>query len=183
MKRIETILLGVLAASIISCNTAPSEEEKVDNGDLDTAMFLTELKTLDSTLAEGIPEKKDIKKAIVMYQDFSRYFPNDSKTPAYLLQVSDFYLNIGKTKKSVNILTTIIEKYPDYDNIETVYFTRASHVDLDLRDTTLAKSYYEEFLEKFPESQYANDARVRYDNVGLSMEDIIRKFEEANASK
>jgi len=182
MKKTE-IILSTLVILAVSCTNEPLKGEVDSGGELDTVEFLSEIKTLDSIMLAGIPEKKDIKKAIVMYQDYINYFPNDDKTPAYLLQVSDFYLNMGKTEKSVNLLTTIIEKYPNYKKIETVYFIRASHVDLDLRDTALAKTYYAEFLEKYPESEYASDARIRHDNVGLSMEDIIRKFEKANASK
>ena len=185
MKKVEIVLSALmLTLLVISCtDESKPVEEKKDTGELDTTAFLTQIKTLDSIMSAGVPEKKDIKKAIVLYQDYADYFPEDPKAPSYLFQVSDFYLNMGKVKKSVNTLTTIIEKYPDYKKIETVLFTRASHVDLDLRDTTLAKKYYEDFLEKYPESEYADDAKTRYENVGLSMEDIIKKFEEANASK
>lgn len=180
MKNI-VFVLGAVALLLAGCKSEPTE--KIDSGDLDTAKFLTELKSVDSIMATGIPQKKDIKKAIVMFQDFANYFPNDPKAPQYLFQVSDFYYNTGQTKRAVATLTTIIEKYPTYDRIEAVYFTRANHVDMDLRDTTLAKRYYEEFLESYPNSQYADDAKVRMENVGLSMEDLIKKFDEMNAAK
>ena len=181
MKKVELVLSAVLLFMASCTNEAP--EGKVDNGELDTASFLSEIKSLDSIMSSQMPEKKDIKKAMVIYQDYATYFPDDSKTPNYLFKMSDLYLNVGNTEKSVNILTSIIEKYPNFEKIETIYFTRASHVDLDLRDTSLAKTYYQEFIEKYPESEYVNDAKIRFANVGLSMEDIIRNFEEANAAK
>ena len=175
------IIISAIALLLGSCKN--ETVENINSGDLDTAHFLNELKSIDSVMKSGIPEKGDIKKAIVMYQDFANYFPNDLKAPNYLFQVSDFHLNLGSPGKSIKILTDIIEKYPNYKRIEAVYFARASHTDFDVRDTTLAKTYYKEFLEKYPESQYADDAQIRYENVGLSIEDLIKQFDEKNAEK
>ncbi|MFK8036973.1 MAG: tol-pal system YbgF family protein [Crocinitomicaceae bacterium] len=168
---------------MVSCNVDSETSEKIDNGDFDSLSFMQDVKSLDSVLAKGVPEKKDLKKAIVVFQDYAKYFPESTKAPNYLFQVSDFYLNMGNPERSVAVLTDIIEKYPNYDRIETVYFTRASHVDFDLRDTTLAKTYYDEFLTLYPNSEYADNAKERYKNVALSMEDLVRKFEEMNADK
>jgi outer membrane protein assembly factor BamD (BamD/ComL family) len=178
MKRILFILSAALVIS--SCQNEPTEEIIAE--DFDSVQFIVDLQRLDSIMANGLPAKKDIKKALVMYQDFANYFPNDPKAPNYLFQVSDFYYSLEQHEKAVSTLTTIIEKYPDYNRIEAVYFTRANHTDMDLRDTTLAKQYYEEFLEKYPNSQYANDAKVRMENVGLSIEDMVKKFDEMNAA-
>lgn len=179
--RVIGLYISLIVVLSVSCNGTESKTE-IDNGVFNSEAFLIEMKSIDSVLATGIPEKEDLKKAIVMYQDFAKHFPDDPKSPNYLFQVSDFYLNMGNSKKSVNVLTGIIEKYPNYDRIETIYFVRASHVDLDLRDTVLAKTYYQEFLELYPDSKYAKDANTRLENVGLSMEDLIKKFEEMNVN-
>ena len=180
MKKI-TLYITAVSMFLVGCKNEPVSE--IDSSELDTIVFLNQLNAIDSVMSAGMPEKKDIKKAIVLYQDFANYFPADPKAPNYLFQVSDFYLNMGQPKKSVKVLSDIIEKYPNYSRVEAVYFARASHTDLDLRDTTLAKTYYKEFLDKYPESQYANDAKIRYENVGLSIEDLIKHFDENNASK
>lgn len=182
MKKIG-LYVGIVAVLFTACNGEAPAESTVDSNELDTASFLSQINSIDSIMQTSIPEKKDINRAIVLYQEFANYFPEDTKTPNYLFQVSDFYLSQGKSTKAVNVLTNIISKYPNYTKLESVYFARASHVDLDLRDTTLAKRYYEEFLEMYPQSQYAADAKTRMENVGLSIEDIIKQFDEKNANK
>ena len=88
-----TIYLCTIVLVAVSCKNKPVTDEHSTG--LDTAAFLTEISTVDSIMASGMPEKKDIKKAIVVYQKFANYFPNDPKTPDYLFQVSDFHLNMG----------------------------------------------------------------------------------------
>ncbi|MFK8046147.1 MAG: tol-pal system YbgF family protein [Crocinitomicaceae bacterium] len=175
--------LNVILAALVfaSCENAPSTPE-LDSDALDTAVFLTEIKTIDSILAAGVPDKKDVTKAIVLYQNFANYFPDDSKTPDYLFRVSDFHLGGGRPDQAVRVLSDIIEKYPDYERLESVYFARASHVDFDIRDTTLAKTYYNDFLKMYPDSKFSENVNSRLKTVSLSIEDLVKQFEE-NASK
>jgi len=178
----KNIGLNIMAAVLmISCSNEPNQP-KIDSDALDTTVFLNAVQSIDSALASGIPEKKDITKALVLYQDFANYFPNDPKTPDYLFRVSDFHLGGGRPEQAVKVLTDIIDKYPNYERLESVYFARASHVDFDIRDTTLAKTYYNDFLKMYPDSKFAENVNSRLKTVSLSIEDLVKQFEE-NAAK
>src|SRR5690606_5932182 len=122
------------------------------------------------------PAKEDVEKAVTMYQDYAGIFPDDKKSPDYLLQASDFAYNLGQYPKSVKILNRLIDNYPDYYKLESAYFNRASHTDFELRDTATARIYYNEFIEKYPDSDFVKDAEVRLNTMYLSLEDLVKTF-------
>ncbi len=178
MKKITMITIG-LALIFMACN--PSENnEKVNDGTFDSTDFIGQLHAIEDSISNGIPATKHLKKALVLFQDYASHFPNSKAAPDYLLRTSDLYLSLNNPKRAVDILDEIIEKYPNYSRLEAVYFNRANHVDFEIRDTTLAKTYYQEFLKKYPNSDLADDANSRIENIGLSAAQLIEKFEAMN---
>ncbi|OIQ35898.1 MAG: hypothetical protein BM555_03870 [Crocinitomix sp. MedPE-SWsnd] len=122
------------------------------------------------------PDEELLKEAITKFQDFANSFPDDPEAPDYLLKASDFSLAVKLPEKSVNILNQIITDYPDYNRMESVMYVKASHLDLDLRDTTAAKVAYQDFIDAFPESEMRPDAENRIENISLSIEELAEKF-------
>ncbi len=52
-----------------------------------------------------------------------------------------------------------------------------------LRDLDECKKYYEEFLEKYPESDFADDAEMSLKNLGKTPEELIMEFEKNQNKK
>ena len=50
-----------------------------------------------------------------------------------------------------------------------------------LGDLDNAKMIYLEFLEKYPDNEFADDAEISIQNLGKSPEELIRQFEEQQA--
>ncbi len=50
-----------------------------------------------------------------------------------------------------------------------------------LGDLEHAKMIYIEFLEKYPDNEFADDAEISIQNLGKSPEELIRQFEEQQA--
>jgi len=185
-KRILSIVL--CGTILISCDSSDSDETinieaKVGEVKMDTAQFIKQVEEIESKLNTTAPDKKDLILAASLFEKYATIFPEDAKSAGYLLKASDFNLAIGKVQKSVYLLNLIIDNYPNYSKLESVYFNRANHTDFDLRDTSSAKTYYHEFLEKFPESAMAETAENRIKNIALSMEDLVKQFEKMNAEK
>jgi hypothetical protein len=47
-------------------------------------------------------------------------------------------------------------------------------------DLQNAEMTYSQFIEKYPESPMVEEIKFTIENLGLSPEELIRKFEEAN---
>jgi TolA-binding protein len=184
MKTIQFFGLIVLCGGfIISCGGDPTNDEVVIETTMpeiavDTAAFLTNLKALESRIDNSIdmPKEKDLKEAITAFQDFASIFPDDPKAPDYLLKASDISLSTEQPQTSVALLEQIIEKFPNYSRIEDVKYNRASHLDFELRDTTLAKEAYQSFIEEFPNSPLVNDCKSRIENIRYSADELAEKF-------
>jgi hypothetical protein len=43
-----------------------------------------------------------------------------------------------------------------------------------------AKAIYEQFLQRYPDHDFADDAQISIENLGKSPEELIRIFEEKN---
>lgn len=155
-------------------NIAPS----IDEPQIDKEAFLTEMKALEKKIetSEGTPEKEDLKKAIISYQDYAAIFPEKEDAPDYLLKASDFALFTNQPQESIKLLTRIQEEYPNYARMEDVMYNKASHLDFELRDTTAAKAAYQKFIDTYPNSDLVDDAENRIENIKYSLEELSEKF-------
>lgn len=180
--KIKTILtVAFIASLVVSCNNSNGVEDNVDVQNFDTTAFLSEINDIESALNTNIPSQDTLEIAAKLFQNFANNFPEDKESPDYLLKASDLYLAMNDPKNSVKILDRLIETYPEYEDIENAYFNRANHIDFEIRDTVLAKKYYNEFISKFPDSKLVNDANARIKFISLSLEDLMKKFEAMNA--
>ncbi len=180
MKR-TVLALIIIGLVVSSCgNSSVEVKDQVQEEVFDTAAFIQKVEDIDSKLATSSPSKKDLITAIGLFEDYALMYPGTEKSADYLLKASDFCLAIDRVEKSVFLLSRIIDQNPDYSRLEAVYFNRANHTDLNLRDTSLAKTYYKEFIEKFPDSKLVNDAKIRIETVSLSLEEMVERFEEMN---
>lgn len=127
-------------------------------------------------LAQNPPAENLLREGMTKFQDYAGYFPDDAKSPDYLLKASDYALLLNQPEKSIKILQQIIDKYPNYNKMETVMFSKADHLDFNMRDTTAAKIAYQEFIDKYPQSDLVDDAQSRIENIALSLEELAEKF-------
>lgn len=145
---------------------------------IDTAKFMEDLTAIKDKIEKqmDIPKEKDLKEAIIMFQDFASVFPDSPEAPDYLLRASDICLTTKEPEKSVKILNRIIKEYPGYPKMEDVKYNKASHLDFELRDTTAAKDAYRQFIEEYPNSPLVKDCESRIENIRYSAEELAEKF-------
>ena len=180
MKNI--FIIFALALIVSSCGNNEEVDIETDVSeeflpDINYDDLLAEIEAIEDQLnTDMAPSEELLKDAISKYQDFAGYFPDDPNSPDYLLKASDFSLNTKQPEKAVKILNQIIESYPDYNRMEDVLFNKASHLDFELRDTTQAKATYQEFIDKYPDSELVDDAQSRIINIRFSMEEMVEQF-------
>lgn len=174
MKNILGVLVLMFSWSMVSCDSEKNTDEVVDVATgLDTALFMTNLAEIEAKVNTEMPEKKDLQKAISMFTDFAIHFPTDEKAADYMLKASDFSHHLGQNSKAVVLLEQIVKDYPTYDKIEAVMYNRAHYLDFELKDTVLAKQYYLEFMDTYPNSEFVASAQARLDQHFMSAEELI----------
>jgi outer membrane protein assembly factor BamD (BamD/ComL family) len=174
MKNVLGVLVLVFTLSLVSCDSETNVDGVADDfTGLDTTLFMTNLADVEAKVNTEMPEKKDLQLAITMFTDYAIHFPKDEKSADYILKASDFSHHLGQNSKAVVLLDKIIVEYPNCDKIEAVMYNRAHYLDFELKDTVLAKQYYLEFMDTYPNSEFVSSAQARLDQHFMSAEELI----------
>ncbi|MCF8235501.1 MAG: tetratricopeptide repeat protein [Bacteroidales bacterium] len=130
--------------------------------------------------ASGSIDKTRAKQLLNTYVTYYYLFPEDSLTPEYLFRAADMSMNLFSAGKSISLFNKVLENYPDYRKAPQCLFLKAFVYENNLNDLDNAKKYYAEFIEKYPNDDFADDAQMSLKNLGKTPEELIREFEAAN---
>lgn len=168
--RIPSILLIVLPLSLLwSCRPSP-ERAQADINQLEQSLFSDSLGLLDKARADAL---------IAQYLEYAERFPEDEMSPAYLYNAADMMMNLSGGAKAMELLTRLQEEYPQYEKVPTALFLQAFIAENHLNDLPRAEALYKAYIERYPEGEFADDARACLLHLGKSPEEMIKAFEEA----
>ena len=153
----------------MSAACKPSQKKLTDN-----------ISTLEKNLSSYTLGKTDTtklnlntKELLKTYQDFAKFYPDDSLAPTYLFKAANLCLNINKPKQAIELFDELIKKYPSFKKVPDCLFIKAFIYDNSLKDYVHAKKFYEEFLAKYPQHPFADDAKNSIKYLGKSPEEIL----------
>lgn len=104
--------------------------------------------------------------------------PNDEKTADLLYEAARTAGYIRSFPKAVELYEWVYSAYPDYDKASQALFMMAFTYDNEMRNVDRAKVLYEEFLQKYPTDDFADDALVLLQNLGKSEEEILKNLQK-----
>ena len=111
------------------------------------------------------------------YCDFADAYPNDAKSPEYLFKAVDVSMNLNEPQRTISIVDKMIKEYPDYPNTSRALFVKAFIFETRYNNLEMAKKIYEQYLEMYPNGEFANDCKASIENLGLTPEELVKKFE------
>lgn len=94
--------------------------------------------------------------------------PNLPDAPEYLHRAAETARTLRDIPKAITLYDWIIEQYPNHQRGATSLFLKAFTFDNDLKDFDNARIYYEEFLKKHPNNEFAESAEFLLENLGKS---------------
>ena len=167
MKRIFVLLL--VTAMMLSCGEKMSVE-KINE---------LEAKVLSE---DAVVTKENVVQLVDAYTLFAEQNPNDAQSPDFLFKALDIAVGVNAEgpEKAVKIADVLIEKYPDFEMTPMAMFIKGFVYENMIGDLQNAEMTYRQFIEKYPENPMLEDVKSTLENLGLSPEELIRKFEEAN---
>lgn len=173
MKTLRFILLLLMVGFISGCGTGGSESGSITSqkiASLETKLF-------------GQEDEYNAKDALALMHLYVRYsdsLPSDSLAPIYLFKAADISMFQQEGGQTIAILDRILEKYPQHELAAMSLFMKAFAYDTRLNDTASARIYYQQFVNKYPNDEFADDALNAIQNIGKSPEELIREFEIMN---
>ena len=168
MNKIKLLILFV-AVLLVSCGSQQEKKQMRQNiASLETSLFSDSLGPVDRLKAQEM---------IQAYEDFVNLFPDDSLAPEYLYKGSELAMNLQMSGRAIEGFQEILNNYPDFDKAALCVFLQAFIYENHMQQYDEAKALYRSFLEKYPGHELAEDAMVSMQNMGKSLEDLIKSWE------
>lgn len=158
------IICIVLALLFVGCNNN-NPAKKIEK--LEKQVFATD-KAIEPEAASDL---------VSAYCDYADANPKDAMTPEYLFKAVDVSMNINEPQRTISIIDRLIKEYPDYPRTQAALFMKAFIFENKYNNLDMAKKLYEQYLEMYPNGEFADDCRASIENLGLSPEEIVKKFE------
>ena len=116
------------------------------------------------------------------YVVFAEQNPDDAQSPDFLFKALDVAVGTGAEgpQKAIDIANVLIERYPDFEMTPMAMFIKGFVYENMIGDLYNAEMTYRQFIEKYPNSPMVEDVKATLENLGLTPEELVRKFEEAN---
>ncbi len=87
-------------------------------------------------------------------------------------------MNTNHSQEAINLYQRIINDYPEFRKAPECLFLKGYIYENYLNELDQAKVIYTEFIIKYPNNDFADDAQISIDNLGKSPEELIKEFEE-----
>ena len=171
MNKIKFVLLLLPVLAMISCGSNKEiKQMHKEISELEGGLFADSLKPVDRLKAQEM---------IQAYENFVNAYPEDSLSAEYLYKSSEIAMNLQMSGRAVEGYQRILTDYPDFDKSALCIFLQAFVYENQMQQFEEAKSLYREFLEKHPGHELAEDALVSIQNMGKSLEELIKSWEKA----
>ncbi len=165
--KLRLLSILVLSGLFFSCTTQV-EKDILKIEDLDKRIYSEEKMSIDRVIAE---------EAIVEYVKFADNYPEDEMSAEYLFRAAEVSKNIGKKDNAIKYYNRTYNSYPEYEKAPFCLFFQAVIYEENFGDYKKSKELYDTFLLKYPEHDFADDVKALLENLGLSPEELIEKFE------
>lgn len=102
------------------------------------------------------------------------------RSPSLLLSAAEAAIAGENYLKAVSTYDWLLEKWPDSKKAPQAAFMRAFTIENNINDQPGAKKAYEDFIKKYPNDEFADDAQAALKNLGKSPEELVKEFEKMN---
>ncbi len=179
-KVLPTIILTFMVfLGYQSCTNTSSESEKTSN--VDKEKLVQEIKQLEDTLKAKADQKIDRNLArdlINKSVEFTQAFPEDVLSPAYLFRAGNVAVGISSFEEAASYFEIIHQKYTNYERAPDALFLEGFTYENHLKNKEKAKKCYNDFLERYPDNQLADQVKVVLENIDISPEELVKSFQK-----
>lgn len=106
------------------------------------------------------------------------FLPGDPRSPDMLYEAARTAGYIRSFPKAVELYEWVYKHYPDYDKSSQALFMMAFTYDNEMRNVEKARSLYGEFLQKYPNDDFSDDAQMLLHNLGKSEDEVLKELQK-----
>ncbi len=171
-SRLLVIVLGIALAGLTACGNKQLKHEQKQIAELEKQLYSEKGFDLNNAV-----------KLIDLYVQFETTHRGDTLGAEYLFKAAEVASSIQAGNQAILYYDRILVNYPDWSKAPDCLFLKAFMYENLLKNNDEAKRLYQLFIEYFPNHEFADDAQALIDNMGLSPEELIRKFEQQNQTQ
>ena len=164
-------MLAFALMAVLFSACAPSPRDAANNDIVELENKLTE----DTTM---VLDKKTALDLTMMYANFSENYPADTLAPHYLFKAGEMAMNLNMGSKSIMYFNKIVRQYNGYKKLPETIFLTAFVYENQMNNQKMATQLYEKFMKDYPEHILYKDAKASVQNMGKSLDELIKSFEE-----
>ena len=114
---------------------------------------------------------------IGFYSSYFNLFPNDPMTADMLFKAGNQCVNLNRYDDALSYYNRLDVSYRNYQKCPESLYLQGFIYDTYKNEFGNAKEKYERLIKLYPEHSLAEQAKVSIENLGLTDEELIRKFE------
>ncbi len=181
--RTSSILLFVPLLALVACGEGkPSGTEETAAAKVPEATQAQQrVRAMEDSLSDmALFDRRRLMGLRDVYVAYVQRFPLDSLAPDMLRKAAATSGDLGEHEKSVTLYDQLIKDYPQWPRTADACYFRAFEIENGLKKKGEAKTAYEEFIAKYPENQFADDAKKMIEYMQYSDEELMEKFKKMN---
>lgn len=178
-----SILLFAMAMVFLSCGekTPAVADEAASTNTSEAAQAQQRIRAMEDSLSDkALFDRRRLMGLRDVYAAYAERFPLDSLAPDMLRKAAATSGDVGEHEKAVMLYDRLIKNYPQWHRTPDVYYFRAFEIENGLKKKGEAKTAYEEFIAKYPDNQFADDAKKMIEYMQYSDEELMEKFRKMN---
>ena len=168
MKAYKYFLLAGIILVLFACKSSQQRAtEKIEK--LNAGLFPDSASIIDREKALELTN---------LYVQYAENYPEDVRSPEYLYKAGELAMNIQNGDLAVKVLQRILNNYPDFEKAAESLFLLGFVYENTLNDLRKAREIYNQFIAKYPYHEFADDAEISINNLGIPPEQLIEMFEK-----
>ena len=161
------VLLSLLMLLVLNaCETRQQKDLKILL-ELENKLMQVEDAASNQTLAKDV---------LVAYDEFIRAYPAAEQIPELLFKSGEVLKGLGAHLKSAKAFHKVHTQFPNAKVAPIALFYQA-HCFEELDQFLTAKNTYEEFIERYPNHPYVDQANGMIQILNFSDEELIHQFQ------
>lgn len=112
------------------------------------------------------------------YCDFATQNPENQQAPDYLFKAIDVSMNSDNPTRTFSIIDRLMIEYPGYEKTHMALFIKGFIYETRYNNIEQARATYEKYLKLYPDGELADDCRASIENLGLTPDEIVKKFDK-----
>lgn len=117
------------------------------------------------------------------YLDYVNAWPKDTIGASFLYKAGELSMSLHESMKAIELFQRYSKAWPEKPKAADCLFLIGFIYENDLGNYNQASNAYNEFIKKYPDHPFADDARILIQNLGKTPEELIREFEANNSNK